>query len=412
MKSRTRTNKQKNNAKQQNKPKPKPAKKDKPFSAVGKHLGGFVGMPGIGKAVGGIIGSILGSGDYTTNFDGVNSNSLVSTTSVPEFGTYESTIITHREYISPVLTSSSTGAFSITGYPINPGQGLSFPWLAQIASNYEEYEFLGLVYEYKSNSGIATTTSLAMPTVMLATEYDPTKPAFVNKAQMNNYFFSQSCRSDQCVMHAVECKSDLTPVKRLYTRTGGQVVGTDIRWSDYGNFYIATYGGASPSASIGDLWVSYKVKLHKPRLPQTLEFGGQIASAHVYRTGVNTANPLGTATGLSSGALNLTISGGVLSWPVLPAAKYLVCYTSPGVASSGYSISASTSLTALSVQQNGAAYTSQSWSGTTGLTTAITLASSSTDFATTGSITISGITFTGSTACDIFVAQIDSTITQ
>jgi len=283
-------------------------------------------MPGVGKAVGGLIGNILGSGDYTTNFDGVGSNSLVSSTAVPSFGGYESTVITHREYIRDIITSGTPGAFDIAAFPINPGQTVTFPWLASIASLYEEYNIEGMVFEYKSTSGNAlNSTNTALGTVILATEYDPTKPAFTNKQQMENYFFAQSTPPSQSIMHAVECKSSLTPVKQLYTRSTPSVGTTDLRWSDYGNFYIATVGTQGASTTVGELWCSYKIKLFKPRLPVSFGTGPMVNSAHQIRSGVTTAAPLGTGYVGGSGPLNMTVpSGTQIAFPVEPFAIYQV----------------------------------------------------------------------------------------
>jgi len=287
--------------------------------AGGAIAGGFVGGPygaaigaSMGDAIGKGIGYITGSGDYR----------VAPGRGVPSFSKNECTTITHRSYITDITSSSVAGAFSIQKYAINPGLSGSFPWLAAIATNYEEYEFDGLVYEFVSTSGDSvgsTTTSLG--TVILATQYDPTKPNFDTKQGMENYSFSQSAKPSCSILHAVECKKNLSPVKCLYVRSGNNT--SDLRWTDFGNFYIATVGMQAASVTLGELWVSFKVKLRKPRLPQTVGIAGRIASATLYNTNSTTLSPAGTGS-LTTGLINITAANGLITWNAIPQSYYIV----------------------------------------------------------------------------------------
>lgn len=58
--------------------------------------------------------------------------------------------ISNREYVGDIFAPSASGTFSVTPFPLNPGLEQSFPWLSQLAANYEEYEFIQLVFEFKS----------------------------------------------------------------------------------------------------------------------------------------------------------------------------------------------------------------------------------------------------------------------
>jgi hypothetical protein len=286
--------------------------------ALGGPVGAGIGAS-IGSAIGNGIGWITGSGDYVT-----------SGGTIPSFKKNESTVITHREYITDVKSSplplvGGSSPFEISAYPINPGSTRTFPWLASIASNYEEYEILGMVFGFVTTSGESVaSTNTALGTVILATEYDPTKPAFANKQAMENYMFSTSAKPSHSQLHPIECKKTLTPVKQLYVRNG-VVAGTDLRWTDFGNFYIATVGCTFPNVTLGELWVTYRIRLHKPRLPVTVGYGGQIASAYVERTGVTSTNVGGTVVQKVRGPLPLTVtSTGGVSFPALPNMNYLI----------------------------------------------------------------------------------------
>jgi len=293
-----------------------------PFANVGAHMGNMVGFKDIGKGVGSFIGRILGSGDYSTNFSDIGSNSMM-TASVPAFSG-ETTVITHREYIQDIISSSTAGGFKVEDFSLNPGLSATFPWLSSIAQNYEEYDISGMIFEFKSMSGQSiNSVNTALGSVVLATQYDPTRPGFEDKQEMENHFFAQSSVPSQSVMHAIECKKGLSPVKTLYIRTGAKPSDADLRWTDFGNFYIATVGLQGTSINLGELWVSYKVTLRKPRLP----VGGiaQIPQARLSRLLYTNALPLGTTTVVSkSSLLDLVVTGNTISFLAMPTEYYLV----------------------------------------------------------------------------------------
>lgn len=284
--------------------------------AMGGPLGAGIGAS-LGSAFGNGIGYITGSGDYK-----VASNACT----VPGFRNSDSTVITHREYITDIKSgatlSGASTTFDIQKFPLQPGDASTFPWLASIAANYEEYDIQGMVFAYVATSGESVaSTNTALGTVILATEYDPTKPDFANKQAMENYSFATSSKPSSNQLHAVECAKVRTPVKQLYIRHG-TTVGNDIRWSDFGNFYIATVGCPAVGTTLGELWVTYKVKLIKPRLPVTV---GQVSSGLLTRSGCTTAVPMGTNTLLQTGALAVEfVSNTTFRFKALPNMDYLV----------------------------------------------------------------------------------------
>ena len=207
---------------------------------------------------------IRGQGDY--DISGINHNSLVGKMSphVPQFssGSDGSVVITHREYITDIL---STTDFNLLSFPINPSLPASFPWLSRIAQNYEQYSFDGLIFEFKSGSSDAlNSTNTALGYVVLATEYNSLAPDYTNKLQMENAIFACSTKPSLSVIHAIECAPAQSPLNILYTRTGFENIGaSDLRFYDLGRFNIATIGMQAIGANIGELWCSYKVVLKK-----------------------------------------------------------------------------------------------------------------------------------------------------
>jgi hypothetical protein len=221
------------------------------------------------------------------------------------------TIVRHREYLGPVTTSSVAGEFKLESYPLNPAQSKTFPWLSQIAANYEEYRPNGLMFEFRSTASdaIASSTNLALGQVMLCTQYDPTDPEFSSDVELLNYSWAQSGKVSDNVRHYVECDPKQTPLSQLYTRSGGVSNPSDLRFSDFGRFSIATSGLQGTSVQIGQLWLTYEFIFYKPQLAALeAEAGGWFHMVNT--TGVNSTDPLGNnpmANGFFDGENNLKI---------------------------------------------------------------------------------------------------------
>lgn len=235
-----------------------------------KGKGGFLEQAGgsigrmLGEKAGGFLSSIFGVGDYV-----VKSNTLINANNPPlVINTPSGTIVRHREYICDILSST---AFTVTSFPINVGISTTFPWLAGIAQSFEQYEMRGIIFEFKSLSGRAlNSTNTALGNVIMATEYDATKPAFTDKRSMENYTYSTNADPGTDAMHPVECAGDVTPLRTMYVRNAGVVASTDLRFSDLGLFQVATVGMQTAGFITGELWVTYEVELLKPRLPPTI----------------------------------------------------------------------------------------------------------------------------------------------
>jgi len=120
---------------------------------------------------------IFGSGNYTMQNSCWNAQSQVPIM----HSANESVVIKHREYIADV--SMVGAAFNLTTYNINPGLSTSFPYLNNVASNFQQYRFKGLVFEFKTTSATALVsgTNTAMGSVMLAVQYRSDAAPFTNK---------------------------------------------------------------------------------------------------------------------------------------------------------------------------------------------------------------------------------------
>lgn len=210
--------------------------------------------------------SIRGHGDYYL------SGNVISTDSVPDFANNRrTTIVTHREYIADIVSSSTANTFLTQQFSINPGLSVSFPWLSTVAANYEEYRILGMVYELKSISSDALNSQQTnLGYVIAATQYNPYSAPFQSKQQMDNYEFAVSVKPSLSVMHPIECKkSEVAVGDLLFTRTGA-VIGQDLRLYDWGVLTVATGGIQGTSVAVSELWCTYKIELLKPKIAVSL----------------------------------------------------------------------------------------------------------------------------------------------
>lgn len=286
---------------------------------VGSYIGGSVFGP-TGAAVGGFLGDtfnkVFGSGDYK-----INSNTLLSG-QIPVFETNgRETIIAHKEYLADIVGST---AFSLTSYPINPGMSQTFPWLSAVATNYEQYQMLGLIFEYRPSSGTAiASTNTSLGVVMLATDYDAEHPSFTNKQQMLSYQYSCADVPFNKILHPVECSSKDKTLNVQYIRTGALQPNDDLQFYDLGNLQIATQGMQVGVTTVGELWVTYHVRLLKPRM--AIPVASTSKYAHFIEFGAGTAVPglpFGSVGGVRSASSNLDVKCGFNSFIIPDAGIY------------------------------------------------------------------------------------------
>jgi len=247
-------------------------------SALGGMAGAYLGGP-MGKKAGAWIGDK--ASNYATKYakkawkgrglyTGRGSyNSLVAGGDSSMSGAGDETeavTFTNREYIKDVYGAPNT-KFHNYGNHLNPGIETTFPWLAQVAANYEEYEFIQLVFEFKSTVNASTGGDGQTGTVIMATNYNAAESEFTDKAAMMQYHGGQSGRLTDDMVHGIECDPNkAVGDMHKYVRT--DPVTDDIKSYDHGkfNFAMANIPSEFWNQQVGELWVSYKVKLLKPKL--------------------------------------------------------------------------------------------------------------------------------------------------
>lgn len=205
-------------------------------------------------------------------------------------------IINHCEYLQDVY-GPSDAKFTNNQLDINPGLLENFPFLAQIAANYEEYEFIQLMFHFKSTVDASISSTGTTGTLVMATNYNADAPGFLSKESMMQYHGANNTRLDQDMDHGVECdptKNAGTTIR--YVRTLPVVDGQQKKEFDLGKFQWAIVNIPSQfnNQQVGELWCSYTVKLGKPKLATAL--GRTIAEDRfISNGGESTTSILGTS---------------------------------------------------------------------------------------------------------------------
>lgn len=313
-------------------------------SIGGGALGNMVGMGAAGSDAGHSLGASLskwlGSGDYE-----LAKNSVVSRLSagVPMMhNSGQSVTIRHKEFIGDVLSGTGTPTIFDTAFtlPLNPGLETSFPWLSSIAQQYQEYSWKGLIFHYVPTSGESVaSTNTALGTVMMSTNYRATDPAFVNKQQVLNEYFSSDAKPSESFCHPIECDPKENPYNIHYVRSSGVPAGEDQKTYDLGVMRLNTVGNPAPGITLGELWCTYEVELKKPKPSGFDSIDSGIC--HFLTPTCITGNMFGSARTFYVNSLGLIVTSSTITFPKGTYGSYLIShytksptttYTSPGVA--------------------------------------------------------------------------------
>lgn len=128
-----------------------------------------------------------------------------------------------------------------------------------------------MIFQFRSTSGNSVASAnTSLGAVILATQYNVADADFKSKMEMENYAHGQSGVPSQDILHTLDLKKAVSPMKTQYIRESDAPVpsGQDPRMYDFGKFAIATQGMQTGSVNLGELWCSYVIELIKPKIPQ------------------------------------------------------------------------------------------------------------------------------------------------
>lgn len=246
----------------------------------GTALGAYLGDVNAGSALGNAAGNMIsGSGRYSYGRRRrAVRNSLMGSGRAAEIPTVSSAMdetgritVSRTEYIQDIFGPPAVGGqvtpFQLLKFDLNPGIERTFNWASQLAQNYDEYEMVQCIFHYRSTTtDIGSSSNGQCGTIIMATQYNVNAPVFASKAEMMEYSGSMSAKTTTDMSHGVEC----SPKKRSgsagkYVRSTNVV--DDISDYDYGIFQLAIANSPAGFSNqvLGELWVTYKFVLRKPK---------------------------------------------------------------------------------------------------------------------------------------------------
>ena len=378
-------------------------------AVVGNLASSLTGIPGgavAGSMLGDYLGNVTGFGKYT-----INKNSILNKmtgSSVPfVHGARDGVRIRHRESLGDLVVPAAASTFNNQTFNLNPGLDTSFPWLAAVAQNFEEYKFHGVIFEFVSTSANAlNSTNTALGTVVMAAEYNTAQSAYVNKQQMENSMWALSSKPSSNICMPIECDMKMNPISQLYVRTGAVPSGKDIRMYDLCNVQVATVGmqGTGPF-TIGELWISYDVEFYKPQLSSGLNIAGNSAHYQLNAAAVTTAY-FGTTQTQKFDSIGITFpTNNTLQFPLGAQGIYSLDYNVIGTSAACTQITATLTNCSFSNILAGNTISSLGSSGTTTIYLHL-IYINITDTTKQASVVFSGGTLpTAATSADIVIEQ-------
>jgi hypothetical protein len=231
-----------------------------------KNIGGMA--MGMAKGAMGMGAYYGGRGAYNNLFTEEGApNAFSMTTSGDE---QNDIIFSNREYIGEIYGNSSGVIFANSSYALNPGIEKTFPWLSQLAVNFTEYEFIQLVFEYEPTVENDIDSAGQTGTIITATQYNPDEPDFESKAVMLQYVHSSTSKVTEKSISGVECdpSKNAGPAIKYVRDAPIPTNKNDSLRYDLGTFQIAVHGTPTgyQDQPIGELYVTYTVRLSKPKL--------------------------------------------------------------------------------------------------------------------------------------------------
>lgn len=232
--------------------------------------------------------TITGRGDYTIDHP-IKENSILKPLSfesikeaTPEMAA-GGIRVQHREFLGD-LSSGTAADPQFSQWVVNPADARTFPYLSNIAANFEQYMLMGLVFEYVSTSGNAVASqNSALGSLTFAAQYNVNNITFGSrKRDIANHFWAVSGKPSMHMTMPIECANGAS-IKPLFIRNAaafGEVAPgallsalaaaevADARLYDHCRLeYLAI--GSQALFTGGELWVTYDVVLMKPRLART-----------------------------------------------------------------------------------------------------------------------------------------------
>jgi hypothetical protein len=199
-------------------------------------------------------------------------------------------VISNQEFVQNVYGNADGTAFASETFAVNPGLAEVFPMLSQFAINFERYEMVqcGFHFETQLDAGIIQSSTGQVGDILMYSHSDPSAPDLqnVSEFQMNGGVSSRVTRG---LINGVEC--DPGELRGLSNSGINYVRNTpkdDLNEYDQAKFQLAVSNTPVDLAGqvIGKLYVSYTVRLIKPRIMAMLS-RNVLRDEHVFADSIN-----------------------------------------------------------------------------------------------------------------------------
>lgn len=276
-----------------------------PLESLGSSIGGWAGRK---------LGSITGTGDYM-----LPDGSQVLAPEPPmmvkdQYGT----VITHREYLGDLISSSSANTFKVQTWGLNPGDPGTFPWLSTVVKeSFQQYHFEQLMFEYRTFSSDAlNSTNTSLGSVFACINYDYNDPDLLSRYEIENTDWSRAVKPSQSMLIPVECDPKQTGLNGglLYVLNGNNPpAGSDPKTYYLGKLFLGSTGVQGTNVNLGSLYVTYRVRILKPMMTRPLSSANIFTVARTTYDNSNLFGTIETANSNHADSLDVTFSGNVMT---------------------------------------------------------------------------------------------------
>lgn len=197
----------------------------------------------------------VGRGSNDLGVSGGNGSAPVMHTSMASDELGDVTV-SNRELVQLVKSSETSGAFKIQSFTLNPVDQI-FHHLRYQAKQYEQFEFLGLHFQYIPMTGEGGTNEIGV--IGMGSNYDPAQVReFSGIEDLMRFKGATTHKPSVGMLHFIECDPAKRAIKTMYVR---DTIERGKDFTDPATFYIASEGVSGSNQTLGQLWVSYTVKL-------------------------------------------------------------------------------------------------------------------------------------------------------
>ncbi len=364
-------------------------------SLGGGSAGAMIGMPSLGRQMGTSLGASLsrwlGSGSYKVSTNSIVNRRGGSDTIPAMHSNSQSIVIRHREYLCEV---SGSTAFTVQrAFALQPGISASFPWLARIAAQFQQYKLRGVVYHYIPTSGSVTGTNPSLGSVMMQTAYRTGEDYPKSKVELLNEYYACEAVPSEGFCHPIECDPRENLFSVHYVRTS-TVPGVDPNLYDMGTMFLATSGMLEDGHVVGDLWVTYEIELMKPVVVSGASDPTPSIVLHG-TAGTSGTILFGTLT-TTSGTLAVTAATRTVTFAVGTIGDYIIMYQADGITTALGGIGVSTFTNCANYLLGGNTYLVGPNTSVTTSSFVYAVGVSITDPSKVATVLLPGLTWTGS----------------